>query len=549
MTKNTKSYDGLPPSIAEWMQMVESGEFPACKEQHDLMEFVRERIFDDDIVIKNDLIEKAISRAEKYFPFKLHPFQKFFYAFVFGVYTTEGLLLFDEYLFLSGRGTGKNGLTSTIAFNLTDINEVPHYNVDIVANNQDQARTSFEDVYNVLDDNWKKLKKFWHKTKELIVQKKFKSKIKFYTSNARTKDGLRPGAVIFDEIHEFENDELIHVFTSALGKVPFARTFYLTTDGFVRGGFLDSLKASVKEIFADKQYNRRMFPFIFKLDKIEEVHDEKNWLKAIPRLAYDKVLLNQVRKEYLNALDDPGTMIKFLTKRMNIPAEDAFSVVADWEDIKATNQEMIDLQRKRCVAAIDYADIRDFASVGLLFNENGKRYWIQHTFICHKSLKLTKFKFDIDKAVAEGFATIIYDDFIKPEYLVEWLVEQRKKYIITDVAADRWRYTALEEAFRKEGIKLKEVPSGPITHGKISTKIDIMFSERNIVFGKDFMMRWYTNNVKVIFDSKGNKTYEKIEPKTRKTDGFMALVHALVIEPKEPVTPGKYNRRLRTVTN
>ena len=40
-------------------------------------------------------------------------------------------------------------------------------------------------------------------------------------------------------------------------------------------------------------------------------------------------------------------------------------------------------------------------------------------------------------------------------------------------------------------------------------------------------MRWYTNNTCQEMDAKGNTTYLKIEPKTRKTDGFFALIHAL----------------------
>ena len=36
-------------------------------------------------------------------------------------------------------------------------------------------------------------------------------------------------------------------------------------------------------------------------------------------------------------------------------------------------------------------------------------------------------------------------------------------------------------------------------------------------------MRWYTNNVCVITDKYGNKQFGKIEPKLRKTDGFMAM--------------------------
>lgn len=39
-------------------------------------------------------------------------------------------------------------------------------------------------------------------------------------------------------------------------------------------------------------------------------------------------------------------------------------------------------------------------------------------------------------------------------------------------------------------------------------------------------MRWYTNNAKQVLDAKGNITYGKIEPKSRKTDGFMAMVAA-----------------------
>jgi hypothetical protein len=31
----------------------------------------------------------------------------------------------------------------------------------------------------------------------------------------------------------------------------------------------------------------------------------------------------------------------------------------------------------------------------------------------------------------------------------------------------------------------------------------------------------------VVLDPKGNTTYHKIEPRTRKTDGFFALIHAL----------------------
>jgi phage terminase large subunit-like protein len=43
-------------------------------------------------------------------------------------------------------------------------------------------------------------------------------------------------------------------------------------------------------------------------------------------------------------------------------------------------------------------------------------------------------------------------------------------------------------------------------------------------------MRWYTNNVKKVSSTYGNFRYDKIEAKSRKTDGFMALVAAMSCE-------------------
>lgn len=533
------------PSISEWMYLVESGEFLACKEQHELMKFIRLKLSEPGIQIKNEIIDKHIERAEKYF-FELHPFQRFFCAFVTAVYKEDDSLLFDEYLFLAGRGTGKNGLLSTIGFNLPNVNDVPKYNIDIVATTEKQALTSFEEIYDVVDAS-KQLKKHYKARKKTITHLKTRSKIEYHTSNARSKDGLRSGAVVFDEIHEFENDDLINVFSSGLGKKPYPRTFYLTTDGYVRGGFLDEMKNTAKQILNGEIKSLSLFPFIFRLDDAEEVHDEKNWIKAIPMLKYSKTLLTRLRKEYNKALESSTKMIEFLTKRMNLPVQDAFTCVADWDTILATEQEYPELQGRECVGGVDFAEIRDFAAVGLLFRDAEKRYWIHHSFICKKTLKLTKFKFDIDRAVKEGFATIIDDELIRPGVIADWFVEMNAKYRITNVAGDDFRIKALKDAFHEKGVPLQFVRSGPVTDSRIAPLIDMLFATKNLVYGKDFMMRWYTNNVYVEFDNKGNKTYKKIEGKTRKTDGFHAMKHALVIEPdyKPPV---QINTKFKTYT-
>ncbi len=46
-------------------------------------------------------------------------------------------------------------------------------------------------------------------------------------SNGETKDGLRDGAVVFDEIHQFESNKDVSVHISGLGKKANPRNFTL----------------------------------------------------------------------------------------------------------------------------------------------------------------------------------------------------------------------------------------------------------------------------------------------------------------------------------
>ena len=139
------------------------------------------------------------------------------------------------------------------------------------------------DVYNVIDEN-SKLKKAFKVTKEEILFKKTNSYIHYNTSNAKTKDGLRSACVIFDEIHEFEDYKTIKVFRSGLGKKKNPRTFFITTNGNVRGGVLDDYLELSEEILKGENKTSKMLPIIFRLDHEDEVHDFEMWPKANPSL-------------------------------------------------------------------------------------------------------------------------------------------------------------------------------------------------------------------------------------------------------------------------
>jgi len=324
---------------------------------------------------------------------------------------------------------------------------------------------------------------------------------------------------------------MIKVFISGFGKKKHSRTFYITTNGYVRQGVLDELLDLAEKVLSGEIKDIGFLPLIYKLDDKEEVHNPENWVKANPSLPYFPELQKELNKAYTKMKYQSHLAIDFMTKRMNMPAQDNFTVVAPWEKILATNQPIPydELEGLQCLGAIDYARTTDFASCGLLFKRKGKRYWIEHTFVCHKALQIESrpIKFPVQEMVERGLITIIYRDNISEKDIAGWFLEQAKKYHIKNIYCDDYRKALLESEFQKVGLPLESVRSGPITHAKVAPLVEQIFSEETLVFGDNPTMRWYTNNTATETDKKGNITYIKIEPKTRKTDGFFALIHAL----------------------
>ena len=227
--------------IDDYMQAVRSGEIKASKELHQAMDYIERKLSPPaDVLIDTEKTEKAIELIERYFEMTLLPWERFIIALVHCYYRQNDTVVFGEFFIMMGRGNGKNGFISGLAWYLTTkYHGVKGYNVDIIANSEDQAETSFNDIYTMLEDTWAKSKKFFYKSKEIIQNLNTRSYIRYNTSNARTKDGKRSACLIFDEEHEYENSKTIGVFQSGFGKRKHSRIFKITTNGYIRDGVLD----------------------------------------------------------------------------------------------------------------------------------------------------------------------------------------------------------------------------------------------------------------------------------------------------------------------
>lgn len=522
--------------ITTYFDLMDSGEMKFCKEQYQLREYIIRILNRDDVYIEAQMVNDSVEIPSKYFPYKLFDWQKFVNVFIYGLrWKDDKSLVFSRYLLYMGRGGGKNGYFSyNCFFMMSKQHGIQNYDIDIVATSEDQAKRSFLDVYEVLEskENADRLKKAFYRSKVEIKNNGTKSSLRYNTSNARTKDGKRPGCVAFDEEHEYEDYKTIKVFTSGGGKVRDYREFHMSTDGNVRGGPLDDLKEEARMILNGELgiEESNLFPFICKLDDPDEVSNQEMWSKANPSLPFNRILQRKMKEEYSLMQRNQSIRIEFMTKRMNCPVEDTRFEVASYEDRLATNKQvpMDKLQGLDVIGGVDFADVRDFCSVGVLAKNNGRRYWLQHTFIHQKALELQNINKDIVQiALDKGLAEMVYGKSIPPEKVVAWFVKQAETFYIKKIRMDTFRASILGPKLIEAGFEVEVCRTGNFTHSQLSPLIDDMFINQTIIFGDDPLMRWYVGNVYVDYLSNGNKEYKKIDKEKRKTDGFYAFLHAL----------------------
>ncbi len=500
----------------------------------------------DDIFFDESTYRKCIKFVERWY-YPLFPYQKFLYAFVF-MYKDD-VPVFRTFIILEGRGNGKDGfIVPLLHFLTTQYYGVENYNIDIVATSEGQANDTFDVAYSVLDKNENIMKKYFYWNKEYFVNKITRSRFRFNTSNAATKDGKKSGLVLFNEYHAYLTDKNIKVYQGGLGKVKHGRIFIITSNGDVRGGPLDELLDSCTKILQTGDNKLRYFPFLCKMDDLTEVDNPKLWEKANPSLPYLPELYDAIMIDYLEQKERPSKRSEFLSKRMNIPQERDDLVVTSWENIlKASYSDvknkiprvMVKKEKQPAIIGIDFASLRDFASVGILTKDGDEFCWRQKTVICSSNKFFKDIKFPFENAGQKGFEDFVVVDTpsIDEKIIVNWALSYFNDYDIKKIILDNYRYQLIKKTFEESNVSVetKENKDGLIRMIRypasiaaiVAPKLEVLFERGQLNIGDSAIMRWSINNTCLRTKKDGNMYFEKVEEKLRKNDPFMAMICAL----------------------
>lgn len=534
----------IPKEVLGYLESVEQDIPRACREQHALAAYVRRVFAQEDVYVDREQLGRYLGLV-KYFPYdRLFPWEEFLLALWDCTYKADGTPRWKTVLCMVGRGAGKDGFIAfDSACSISPYNPVAHYNVDICANNEEQAVTPVKDLAEVLETpKWEsKLRKHYYHTKELIQGRKNKGVMKGRTNNPKGRDGMRSGKVVFNEVHAFENYDNIKVFITGQGKVAQPRVGFFTSNGEVSDGPLDDYLARGRRILFEGEEDNGFLPFICCLESKDQVHDPENWFMANPSLYYMPHLRQAIADEYRDWKDHPEQNGDFITKRMGIRAGFKEIAVTDYEKVKATNQTVPDLQGWSCTVGIDYAELSDWAAVNLHFRRGAERYDINHAWMCLQSRMLSRVKAPWKEWAERGLVTVVDDVSIHPDLLAQYIAKAAEKYNLKMLAMDHYRWTLVSESLRKIGFdaadKTRVKMIRPSDIMQVEPVIQECFDRGLFHWGDNPCLRWAVNNTKRVASSRklgvdtGNFIYAKIEARSRKTDPFMALVASMVVEP------------------
>ena len=534
----------IPKEVLGYLESVEQDIPRACREQHALAAYVRRVFAQEDVYVDREQLGHYLGLV-RYFPYdRLFPWEEFLLTLWDCTYKADGTPRWKTVLCMVGRGAGKDGFIAfDSACSISPYNPVAHYNVDICANNEEQAVTPVKDLAEVLETpKWEsKLRKHYYHTKELIQGRKNKGVMKGRTNNPKGRDGMRSGKVVFNEVHAFENYDNIKVFITGQGKVAQPRVGIFTSNGEVSDGPLDDYLARGRRILFEGEEDNGFLPFICCLESKDQVHDPENWFMANPSLYYMPHLQQEIADEYRDWKDHPEQNGDFITKRMGIRAGFKEIAVTDYEKVKATNQTVPDLQGWSCTVGIDYAELSDWAAVNLHFRRGAERYDINHAWMCLQSRMLSRVKAPWREWAERGFVTAVDDVSIHPDLLAQYIAKAAEKYNLKMLAMDHYRWTLVSESLRKIGFdaadKTRVKMIRPSDIMQVEPVIQECFDRGLFHWGDNPCLRWAVNNTKRVASSRklgvdtGNFIYAKIEARSRKTDPFMALVASMVVEP------------------
>ncbi len=461
----------------------------------------------------------------------LQPAQIFFVAQLFGFRKHNGTRRFSEVVFATARKNAKTTLAAAVLLSCYCLEKENGAQVISAATTGGQARIV-----------WKVAKEMVERLPDLRATfelEAFANTITRYdtagvfrpiNSKASTQDGLNPSHVNLDEVHAHKNPDLLNVLRSAAGARKNPLWLYTTTEGYESPGPWPELREMSKRVLQGVVEADHFLAVLWMMDEEDNELDESKWAKANPLIDVNPLILDEMRKQAVNAANMPSARAEFRIKRCNLPASSARS----WVHLPKWNRcsQPVDLDYLEtigapCWAALDMASTTDMTAWRLLWLLEGQwytwgRYWVPDDQVKQRT---EANRVSYAGWVEDGHITQTSGDVTDYDQVLAEIRADAARFRPRKIGYDPWNAASLVNSLTADGLPMELFVQGYKSYNPAMKECERAYVSGLLHHGGDPVLRWNVSNVVPSYDSNMSIKPDR-KRSADKIDGACALFMA-----------------------
>jgi phage terminase large subunit-like protein len=475
---------------------------------------------------------------------KLEPWQSFILANVYGFKkVSNNRRKYRKVLIEVARKNGKTTLLAGIAlYHLLELDGEVGAEVYSIATKVEQSKISWNIAKAMTNQD------DFLTNRIIVSQNKLSYKNSFFSplaSESKTSDGLNPSITIADEIHAFEDGDMVDVMATGMGARENPLLFQITTAGFDMNGYGYKEHEYATSVLQGSIEDESYFAIIYALDETDDYKDKTLWRKANPNLnisVYPEFLESSLNE----ASSSPAKLNSFKVKNLCL-WQNATSRWIDYS-IWEKNTETFDassLNGALCYGGIDLSTNLDLTALVLNFppqKEGDKHRKLYHFWLPEENIveKERQDKVPYRHWAEQGYLTLTDGAVIDYSVVAEKIKKYINLYNIQLIAADKWRLLDLVRLMPEYEDLFVEFSQGLRAMSPASLEYERLIKQGKFATNNNPIINWMISNAEIKLDE--NSNIKVVKPKRDRTgkriDGviadIMATYTAITMEDNKP---------------
>lgn len=456
----------------------------------------------------------------------LQPWQQFVVGSVLGWLGPDGRRRFRTAYVEVPRGNGKSTLSAALALWCAFFDGEAGAECYCAATKFDQAKIVWDEARRMVERTPALLRRIKVQVRCLSRLDTY-SKLEPLGADADTLDGLRPHAVILDELHAHRDRRVVDVMQTALLARRQPLLWEITTAGWDRASVCWEHHRYSEAVATGVAADDRWFSFIASADPGDDWQDPATWRKANP--------------SYGVTVTEEDLAVKARQAAAMLGAQNAFRRLHldEWTEQSERAINMAVWQRapappppealvgEPCYLGLDLASTRDFCALAMVWPRPdgtyavSTRYWLPESAARQRAMQMP-----VDAWRASGRLTVTPGDVTDYRSIRETILALSDRYEVRELAYDPWNATQLALELQDAGLVV--VPIRPTFAGlAAATKEFLALVESGrLLHGGDPVLTWMAAQLAVEVDSEGHQRPSRRASADR-IDGIVAVILAI----------------------